>query len=282
MSDFLKKSSESEIDDILAQVKKSNMSADEQEVPSKTWSIDEIDRLIAQANGEEYVPPVKKEPTPAEDFERILSREFDTGIFTLRPMEEDQPVKEMQDISSMSGETEVDGQETFFEGKEDDFDESLFEIETVIVPEDEPKPAPPMFAWQEQPAEKESEPKSAPEIKTFYEGETAATEFFGKKNEEKSDETKVIDYKTRFFTTLKIENTAEIDPVEEGPVDRPGIVVRKSSEAAESGLEAMPRVLAAEDAKEMDDEKTRVMDAVGNAEKKISNAGNDVEGAHGL
>lgn len=279
MSDYLKKNTESEIDEILAQVKRANSAeAAEQEAPSKNWSLDDIDRLIAQANGEEYVPPVKKAPTPAEDFERILSREFDTGIFTLRPMEEVAPKTEMQDISSMSGDIEVDGQETFFNAEEDDFDESLFEIETVIVPEDEPKPAAVRFAWQEQPVAEEPVHQNPPEIKTFYEGDTAATDFFEKKAEEKSEETKVIDYKTRFFETLKLENTVEIEPVQEGPVDRSGIVVQKSSAEAENGLEAMPKVLAAEDAKEIDAEKTRIMDAVGKAEKKMSSAGSDVEG----
>ena len=281
LSDYLKKNTDSEIDEILAQVKRANSGGQtEQDVPSKSWSIDDIDRLIAQANGEEYVPPVKKkEPTPAEDFERILSREFDTGIFTLRPMEETAPKPEMQDISSMSAESEVDGQETFFDGEEDDgFDESLFEIETVIVPEDEPKPAPALFAWQEKPAQEEPEEEKPVEIKTFYEGDTAATDFFEKRVEEKPEEEKVIDYKTRFFTTLKLENTVEIEPVQDGPVDRSGIVVQKSEAQAENGLEAMPRVLAAEDAMEIDAEKTRIMEAVGNAEKKISNAGNDVEG----
>lgn len=279
MSDYLKRNTDSEIDEILAQVKKTNSVAEaEQEAPSKTWSLDDIDRLIAQANGEEYVPQVKKTPTPAEDFERILSREFDTGMFTLRPMEETAPKPEMQDISSTSGESEVDGQETFFNAEEDDFDESLFEIETVIVPEDEPKPTGVVFAWQEQPADEEPAPKEPPEIKTFYEGETSATDFFGKKPDEKSEETRVIDYKTRFFETLKLENTVEMEPVQDGPVDRSGIVVQKSSAEAENGLEAMPRVIAAEDAKELDAEKTRIMDAVGKAEKKMSSAGSDVEG----
>lgn len=284
LSDYLKNHSDSDIDDILAEIKKSKQDAEpEQESPAKTWSIDDIDRLIAQSNGEEYVPKEKKEPlTPAEDFERILSREFDTGIFTVKPMAEAEPEKEeMQDISSMSSESEVDGQETFFNSVEDEFDESLFEIETVIVPEDIPEPAPSMFAWQDktEPVPEAPAKKEPPQIKTFYEGETSAADFFGKKEEEeKAENEKIIDYKTRFFSTLKLENTAEIEPLQDGPVDRSGIVVQKSEEEAESGLEAMPKVLAAEDAKEFDAEKTRIMEAVGNAEKKMSSAGSDVEG----
>ena len=276
LSDYLNNTLGDEIDDILAQVRNSNQTLEEE--PSKTWSLDDIDRLIAQSNGEEYVPAPKKAPTPAEDFERILSREFDTGIFTVRPMDEVPSKTEMQDISSTSGEDEVDGQETFFDGsEEEDFDESMFEIETVIVPEDIPQPHA-MFAWQE--AEKEPEkPEDEPaQVKMFYEDETTVIDLFAPKQEEKKESENKIDYRTRFFEKLKIENTVEMDPVQTGPIDRSGIVVQKSDEQAESGLEAMPRILAAEDAKSLDDEKTRIMEAVGRAEKKISEAGNDVEG----
>lgn len=87
MNDNTKRSSgDSELDAILDEVKKSKQQAEMQEKeqePSKTWSLEDIDRLIAEENGEEYVPKPKKAPTPAEDFERILSREFDTGMFTV-------------------------------------------------------------------------------------------------------------------------------------------------------------------------------------------------------
>ncbi len=283
LSDYKKiTSGENDIDAILAEVKKSKQQAEKDE-PSKTWSIDDIDRLIANSNGEEYVPKPKKEPTPAEDFERILSREFDTGIFTLKPITQGAEKEEIQDISSSSVENEVDGQEKFFEEEEEPFDESLFEIETVIVPEDIPEPHPAMFAWQE-PAEKPEVKKTPPEIKTFYEGDSAAADFFTKKNakekpqEEKEEKIKEVDYRTRFFTTLKLEDTGEIDLPEDEPVDRSGIVVAKAGESTETGLEAMPKVLAAEDAKEIVDEKTRIMEKVGAAEKKVQTAGDDVEG----
>ena len=285
-------SGESELDAILAEVKKSRQQAEKDE-PAKTWSLDDIDRLIANTTGEEYVPRKKAESTPAEDFDRILGRDFDTDIFTFKPIKEVEPEKEeMTDISSVSAESEVDGQETFFEKEEEVFDESLFEIETVIVPEDIPEPSAPMFAWQEpveKPVPKPEKKKEAPEIKTFYEGETAPRDFFTKtitvEKPEKAEEPKEekipeIDYRTRFFTTLKLEDTGEFDPVDENePVDRSGIVVAKTeAEDVEPGLEAMPKVMAAEDAKELDDEKTRVMEAVGAAEKKIRSAGDDVEG----
>ncbi len=279
LDEYIKKTSGAdELEDILAQVRKSKQGEENADVPSKTWSIDDIDKLIAQTNGEEYVPKSAPQPaTPAKDFERILSREFDTGIFTVKPITEEKK-PEMQDISSVSDDSDVDGQERFFE-KTYEFDESLFEIETVVVPEDLPKPAQSMFAWQnEEPKPKKK--KEPSEIKVFYEGDSAAADFFGKTEEKKEEEVhiKESDYKTRFFTTLKLEHTAEIDPVEEGPVDRPGIVVAKSGESEESGLEAMPKVLAAEDAKEIVDEKTRVMDALGASGKKHTEAADVVEG----
>ncbi len=282
MSDYNKMiSGDSELDAILAEVKKSKQDAEvSQEEPSKTWSLDDIDRLIADSNGEEYVPKAAKAPTPAEDFERILSREFDTGMFTLKPMAEAVPEpEEMQDISSSSGESEVDGQETFFTEEEDAFDEASFELETVVVPEDIPEPTSFRFAWQE-PEKKQEEVKEAPKITAFYEGETPAADFFAKKEEKQEPEhIKETDYRTRFFTKLNLENTAEIEIVEDnGPIDKPGIVVEKSGESAENGLEAMPRVLAAEDAKEIADEKTRIMDKVGSPEKKERSTGDDVEG----
>ena len=276
LSDYLNSTPGNEIDDILAQVRNSNQTVEEE--PSRTWSLDDIDRLIAQSNGEEYVPAPQKAPTPAEDFERILSREFDTGIFTVRPMAEVPSKTEMQDISSTSGEDEVDGQETFFDGsEEEEFDESMFEIETVIVPEDIPQPHA-MFAWQETEKEPEKPEDEPAEVKMFYDDETTVIDLFAPKQEEKKEAENKIDYRTRFFEKLKIENTVEMDPVQTGPIDRSGIVVQKSDEQAESGLEAMPRILAAEDAKSLDDEKTRIMEAVGRAEKKMSEAGNDVEG----
>ncbi len=280
MSDYLSnKSGDSELDAILAEVKKSKAAqeAPTDDEPSKTWSLDDIDRLIAQSNGEEYVPKPKKEPTPDEDFERILSREFDTGMFTLKPLNEIKPEKEeMQDISSSSTDLEMDGQETFFEPEEviDDFDSELFELETVIVPEDIPAPPPPMFAWQE-PERKEE--KKEEESKAFYEEEISASEFFGTA-EEKEEHIGEADYKTRFFSKLVLENTAEVELPEDGPVDRSGIVIEKAGGEAENGLEAMPKIHAAEDIKDAVDEKTRIMGKVGSSGKKNESANDDVEG----
>jgi hypothetical protein len=95
-------------------------------------------------------------------------------MFTLKPLspekEEVENKDEYTDISSTSLDSDLDGQEKFYE-PEEVFDESYFEIETVIVPEDEPKPASPMFAWQEKEPDKPKKTEPS-QIKTFYEGET--------------------------------------------------------------------------------------------------------------
>ena len=281
LSDYLKfNSDDSELDAILAEVKNSKQNAEAvEDEPAKTWSMDDIDRLIAMENGEEYVPVPKKETVHSEDLEKFLSHEFDTGMFTVKPLvsEEKEEVKdEYQDISSVSTDSEVDGQEKFYE-PEEVFDESYFEIETVIVPEDAPKPAAPMFAWQEKEPEKPKKTEPS-QIKTFYEGETAASDFFTQKPEE-NEHISEADYRTRFFSTLKLERTAEIEPLTNEPIDRSGIIVEKSGESVDgTDLEAMPRVLAAEDVKEIVDEKTRVMEKVGASEKKERETSDDVEG----
>lgn len=277
MSDYLNnKSDESELDAILAEVKKSKTETvvPENDEPSKTWSLDDIDRLIAQSNGEEYIPRQKKEPIPEEEPKKIPSQEFDTGMFTVKPLTQDKPKKkEMQDISSMSTDAEVDGQEKFFDEDEfvDDFDIELFELETVIVPEDVPAPPQPMFAWQgtEKKEDFHGEAKLSenniptPEIIVNTDGEEHITE---------------NDYKTRFFSKPVLDHTMEIELPDDGPVERPGIVIEKSDEEIENGLEAMPKVHAADDLAGAVDGKTRIMEKVGTSEKKEEQTDDNVEG----
>ncbi len=303
MSELNKNISDNELDSILEDVRNRNFgSSSESASPSKTWSLDDIDKLIAETNGEEYVPPKKEEKTtPAQDFAKILGREFDTGIFTIRPMGEENKVKEMQDISSTSGEAEVDGQETFYD-KENDFDESVFEIETVIVPEDKSKEEDKVKKYlNPEPVTEVVKEAPVPEIKPFYEEKTQILELFKKQDngvhempaEEKAEEITQEqeiqpehitekDYRTRFFTKLKLERTADVDVEEDGPIDRPGLVVKKSGAPDEVGFQPVPRVIAAENAEKAiaaDEDKTRVIG--GGAipvSKKPEEVSDDVEG----
>ena len=109
LSDYKKNGTGDELDAILDEVRSRQSLLDsDAEAPSKTWSIDDIDRLIAETSGEEYVPPVKEEvPSSSGGVESIL--DFDTDLFTIRPMGEERKADEMQDISSSSGDAEVDG-----------------------------------------------------------------------------------------------------------------------------------------------------------------------------
>ncbi len=280
LSDYLNnKSGDSELDAILAEVKKTKTeeAVSLTEEPSKTWSLDDIDRLIAQSNGEEYIPKPKKQSVAEE----LFGQGFDAGMFTVKPLNQEKPEKEeMQDISSMSSDFEVDGQEKFFEKEEiiDDFDSELFELETVIVPEDIPAPPPPMFAWQETEKKEEApeEKKSSETPDIYYEAEIPDSEFFGA-SEEFNEHITENDYKTRFFSKPVLEHTAEIE-LPEGPVDRSGIVIEKSGAETENGLEAMPKVLAAEDVAHAAYEKTRIMEKVGASDKKEEKTDDDVEG----
>ena len=303
MSELNKNISDNELDSILEDVRNQRFSSAQESVsPSKTWSLDDIDKLIAETNGEEYIPPKKEEKTtPAQDFAKILGREFDTGIFTIRPMGEENKVKEMQDISSSSGDAEVDGQETFYD-KENEFDESVFEIETVIVPEDKNQDDDKIKKYLRPEAEPEAkEEKPVPEI-TLYEEEESAADLFRKQTgvaiykmpEEKTDVPEATqevqpehilekDYRTRFFTKLKLEKTADVDVEEDGPIDRPGLVVKKIGTPDEVGFQPVPKVLAAENAERAiaaDEDKTRVIGGGGAipVSKKPEETSDDVEG----
>ena len=119
-------SSDSELDAILEEVRRGTLTADsaeEESEPSKTWSLDDIDRLIAQTNGEEYVPKKKEPLTPAEDFKRILRRsEMDTEMFTVKPLSEmSEPEPESRDISSRIGGGRGRGSGDIFSSDSDDF-----------------------------------------------------------------------------------------------------------------------------------------------------------------
>lgn len=248
-----------DVESILEQVKgmQSKLSEEPSE-PSKTWSMDDIDKLIAEANGEVYIPKAQPKPlTPSEDFDRILSREFDDNIFMVKPVET-RPVPEMQDISSGNPESEVDGQEKFFEEeksveeKTEDFNLDLFELETVIIPEDDDAPA-------------EASPGKSTEyedIRSYDNDAEQAREIFKRRTEETldpSDDSHIdkSEYRTRFFKKMTVEDTEELEVEPEGPIDKSGFVIRKSSEPSEADLEAMPEVLAAENA--LNEQKTLII-----------------------
>lgn len=276
LSDYKKNGTGDELDAILDEVRSRQSLLDsDAEAPSKTWSIDDIDRLIAETSGEEYVPPVKEEvPSSSGGVESIL--DFDTDLFTIRPMGEERKADEMQDISSSSGDAEVDGQETFY--GEDDFDESIFDIETVVVPEDEPEEEPRIFRYfrpvKDEPVAEKKEEKTVPEITVVDADKKSASEIFRGiisevPSQEKKEEPPVSDghisesdYRTRFFTKLNLEKTGDIDIDEGGPVDKPGVVIKKNGEPDEGGFAPVPKVVAAEDAeREFSEDKTKVLGA---------------------
>ncbi|MCR5523742.1 MAG: hypothetical protein K6F64_08945 [Clostridia bacterium] len=279
MSEFVKTgATEEDIDAILREVHgeaPSRTEKDEDTEPARNWSMDEIDRLIAEANGEEYIPPEPKPDAPSEKYAKFFSGEFDSSIFSVQPIKEDEK-PEMQDISS--GEApEVEGQETFFPEEEEKFE---FDMQTVVMPDDvheapeikynnkveEPETLPPAIDTekQEKPEDNE-EPLQNNRVEPL--GADVILDAQGN-----------IDYRAMFFKKLKLDDIYE--PVEEekadGPVDVSGIVVRKTDGAGEEGLDPLPQVMAAEDYRQIEEEKTKIAGL--RSEPKTDQSGEDVEG----
>ncbi len=240
-----------------------------EEEPSKSWSMEDIDRLIAGTNGEEYIPPEPKE-SAHDKFARFFTTEFDEDMFTIRPMNEKEEPAEMQDISSGSSD-EMDGQETLFADDEPEEEEFVFDMETVVIPDDTPAPA--AAKYGRAPAKPNPLPPSIEEKKPEPVQEK-------KEPEKDEEEENPVDYRARFFTKLRLEDI-EMPPEEEvkedGPVDKSGIVVCKSDEQAEGDLEAMPTVVAAEDVDKHTAEKTKIAETPIPESKKEEKT-DDVEG----
>ncbi len=238
---------------------------------ARTWSMDDIDRLIADTGKDKaakplYNPPkpMAEPPAPPRAFEpspvaqesglsRFLSSEFDSSIFTVEAPAPELP-RPLPDVFSDSRQLlpEVEGQETFFEPIVSE--PEVFEIETVVVPDE----APPVPAEQKYIFDKTA-PAAPPEkprpiINEFPEDESSALEFFRTKSGAERKPAAVSadgtsEFRARFFNKLRLERTAEVDDSLEGPVDKSGIIVeRKPSEDAQPGdLQPLPKIVAAED-----------------------------------
>lgn len=238
----------------------------EEDEPSKSWSMEDIDKLIADANGEEYIPPEPKE-SAHDKFAKFFTAEFDEELFTIRPMSAPEEPVEMQDIFSGAS-TEVEGQETLFDDEEEPEDDFVFNMETVVIPDDIPASPADKFIKQ---ADKAEEPAAVDKKRKKAEKKAV---------QEPEEEENPVDYRAKFFTKLRLEDIEmpqEEEKVEEGPVDKSGIVVCKSDEEAEEDLEAMPTVLAAEDVEKHASEKTKIAE-VPTPEVKKESGNDDVEG----
>ncbi|MBR4727804.1 MAG: hypothetical protein IK080_07935 [Clostridia bacterium] len=294
-----------------------------EDAPARDWSMDEIDRLIAQTVGEDYEPSVAAEPwipdepaaqpellpgmfsaLPTPDPEDLPAAEEaddentpDDALFTVAPI---LPSPEIQDISSDSGEHEMDGQEVFEQFDEDSFAD--FEIDTILMPEDIPAPAELRYGVPVRPAPEAPAPapQPAPEAKKLAPEAKApaparplpptelptAEELFRRSKTQvvtldSNGHVDVADYKTRFFSKLQVEDPEELEVAPEGPVDKSGIVVSMPEQtgADEQGLEPLPQVLAAEEAKEREDQRTRRLQIVPPVvKKKEARRGDNVDG----
>ena len=265
MSDiFDTNSNNDELDAILNEVKSGDFtSGPVDEEPSKEWSMSDIDRLIADSTGEEYIPETED---GADDTEAKLSRffaeEYDENMFSVKPLEEEKE-DELEDISS--GTEEVEGQENLFSGKEEDtFDIDSFELEEIEIGDDEYSDVY-SSSYQQETAKSETEEEPEPEP------------------EEPSPEEKIIDYRERFFKKLTLEDIGyvpEEEPEPEGPIDSSGTVLFKNEEnKTEENLDPMPTIKAAEDVKNYNEEKTKKIKEGTKIERPEDEKNeNDVEG----
>lgn len=266
MSDLFKKNStDDELEAILASVKE--LSGKEEEDSSaevKEWSREDINRLIAATSGEEYVPVERETPKYEQEIAKFIPSELNTEIYSVKPMGEQESDESDRDV--FSGYSEVDGQEELFQKSPvvDDFDPDTFELETVIIPDDVHK-SDSKFGGR-TPVSR-STPTGIEDYEPLFE-----------ETQEKSEEEKIADYKTRFFTKIDPKDIVipGYDDNEPESYDKSGIVVRKG-ESNESGLDAMPTVMAAEDVRKKDEEKTKVV-PFGTSSQPKKQEQEDVEG----
>jgi hypothetical protein len=262
MSDYVNHgTNDEEIEKILGEVLGGESGAEDE--PSKEWSLEDIDRLIAEEGGGEFTPAAKKE-SAADRLEKMLAgSEFDEGMFTLKTDTDEEPEEEIPEPTDIFSGSEVSGQEKFFEDEGDGFDPFSFEMETVVMPDAVPEPA---------------------EIK--YSNHTEKPEplppTIGESREEDEDKPK-IDFRKKFFEKIRPEDIPlpeEEEKEPEFPDDKSGIVVKKGESDSEEDLEGMPVLMAAEDAanKKFDEEKTKIIPLPGRTEKKEEPGEINVEG----
>ena len=73
MSDFLNSGSrDDELEQILRQVRAEKSEGMPDIEPEKEWSMADIDRLIAEESGEEYVPEEPKKESASDRLEKML------------------------------------------------------------------------------------------------------------------------------------------------------------------------------------------------------------------
>lgn len=274
MSDLLNSGKkDEELEDILKQVLGDDSSGDDVPEPGKEWSMSDIDRLIAEESGEDYVPRESRGESAADRLEKILgSSRYDESMFTVSQGEDGSSAAAEDEMTDIFSGSEVDGQEVFFEEDEliDDFDPDLFTLETVVMPDAVPEPVEIKYNNKSE--------KEEPLPPSFV---------IGKKKDDIEDISSTseshIDFRKKFFEKLRpedIELPEEEEKEPEYPLDKSGIVVKKSGGSAENGLEAMPTVMAAEDAADRNfgEEKTKVIPLEKKSDTLSEKAENNVDG----
>ncbi len=274
MSDVLNPGSrDDELEQILKQVRAEKTAGSEEIEPEKEWSMADIDRLIAEESGEKYVPTEPKKDSATDRLEKMLSSsKYDESIFTIKDEAQETAAPAAEEMTDIFSGSEVEGQEMFFDEDEliDDFDPDLFSLETIVMPDSVPEQTEIRYGGKPE----AQEPLSSDFV-------------IGKKNDNVEDISSTsgshIDFRKKFFEKLKpedIELPEEEEKEPEYPVDKSGIVVKKYGSREGGDLEAMPTVMAAEDAavKKFEEEKTKII-PIPNKDNSLSEkAENNVDG----
>lgn len=269
-----------DLDEILAEVrarKAATPDADAGAAPSKLWSVEDIDRLLADTGG---TPP----PTPALPADEGGTAAERTRVFAFPSAQEEPPARAPERVAAPEPPrvitpapeppepvrtedppvpAEESGASPFsgFFGPPYPCEKSAGDAAVTPAPDPSPQaevPAPPV---QKEEAEqktkvvplperpREPEPAFSPALTR-----TAPSPLSGYRGGMESDAVR-----ERFMHILELERTAEHDlPGRYDPIEKPGVVLEKGQQSRTGDLEPMPTVIPAEEVLRAAEQKTTV------------------------
>ncbi len=253
------------IDELLRQVGMDEDAADfySDSKPGKSWSLDDIDALLAQDRSADEKKKVfverKEEPViPVPNFSRI----YVDSLFKTPREDIIEEEKYEEAPAELVFETAEEKELQFTYGKEQD----------IFYSEPEPEKPEIIQEIQKEP-EAEEVPAEKPEESTAEVGEEIPGLIFDEDfvDEGGFDQNDAITgsqmetnpLRERFINMLKIEKTNELDVLNSNePIEKPGVIIGKSDFPKTEDLSALPLVIPAEDALKsiLDEEKTKVSD----------------------
>lgn len=246
--------SEVSIDELLKQVGIDDDAIyfDEEE-PEKTWSLDDIDALLAEGN------PVKKDVEPDERREEPI---VSIPVFSKGRVDSLFKSPENKDESSIS-----------HKPQKEEVKQPILHIETDLHVETESEEDKPKNNEPKEMAEKYDKVKQfdSQEVEDnnsleshglVFDEDLVDESIFERKGRSTGSQMETDKYRERFINVLKIEKTSEIDVLNSSePIEKPGIILSQSDFRKTGDLSALPIVMPAEDALKtaiLEQEKTRI------------------------